>query len=61
MALNLLAEEVRRVIELTYLEGKKGAEVAQALGIKSEALRMRLVRARRRLGRLLADGHSLVG
>ena len=61
VALNLLSEEDRRVIELTYLEGKKGAEAAEALGIKPEALRMRLVRARRRLGRLLADWHSLVG
>jgi len=61
VALNLLSEDDRRVIELTHLEGRSGAEAAEALGIRPEALRMRLVRARRRLGKLLADWQELVG
>ena len=45
---------------LTYFEGKSGPEVAEAVGVAPEAVRMRLVRARRRLGKLLADWQSVV-
>lgn len=60
VGLNLLGDDDRRVLMLTYFEGKSGPEVAEAVGVAPEAVRMRLVRARRRLGKLLADWQSVV-
>jgi len=60
VGLNLLSEDDRKVLRLTYLEEKDGPEVAQELNIAPEALRMRLVRARRRLGKLLVDWQDVV-
>jgi RNA polymerase sigma factor (sigma-70 family) len=60
VGLNLLGDEDRRLIELSYFEGKSAPEVAEELEVAPEAVRMRLVRARRRLGKLLAEWQSLV-
>jgi len=45
-ALAELSAEHRESLVLFYLEGKRGAEAAAALGISEAALRMRLLRAR---------------
>jgi len=46
LALAELSAEHRESLVLFYLEGKRGAEAAAALGISEAALRMRLLRAR---------------
>ncbi len=60
VGLNLLNEDDRRVLQLTYLMGHSAPVVADEMGIAPEAVRMRLVRARRRLGKLLGDWQDLV-
>ena len=54
-AIAALPEEQREVITLYYLDGRRCATVAEALGISEVAVRQRLVRARRALHGLLRE------
>lgn len=54
-AMDCLSEGERAVLELVALEQLTPTEAAAALGIRPPAARVRLLRARRRLRRLLED------
>jgi len=61
LALNLLGEDDRRVLELVYFEHRDVIEAAGMLGVSKAAAVMRLTRARRRLARRLLDWADLIG
>lgn len=48
----------REAVELVYIDGLKPAEAAQALGISSGAMRIRLFRARNRMRQALEHGRN---
>ncbi len=50
-----LSASLRSPVELYYFAGLDVATVAAALGLGAEAVKSRLLRARRRLGRILGD------
>ncbi|XAS71298.1 RNA polymerase sigma factor [Micrococcaceae bacterium Sec5.1] len=52
-AIELLAPKEREVLLLTYWDGLTAVEVSQLLNISATAVRMRLHRARKELGRIL--------
>jgi len=52
-ALGHLSEQDRKVLWLTLVEGRKPGEIASILGLTSEAVRTRKVRAARRIAELL--------
>ena len=53
-ALGLLPEPLRAVLVLRELEGFSHAEIAEALGIREGASKVRLHRAREQMHKLLA-------
>ena len=55
-ALAQLAPTERAVLTLVDLEGRSMAEAASALGLTRVAIRLRAVRARRKLARLIREG-----
>lgn len=57
-AISRLPEGHREVITLYYLDGRKCAYIAEALGINEDAVRSRLVRARFALHNLLTEDQS---
>jgi RNA polymerase sigma-70 factor (ECF subfamily) len=57
-ALGDLDEEVRRVLELTYLEGRTAVEISASEGIPVGTVRSRLARGLDRLRYLLDDGRA---
>lgn len=59
-ALSALSETDREVLRLVAWEGLEGAELALAMGCSTSAAKVRLHRARRRLGKLL-DREDLAG
>lgn len=61
LALNLLSDEDRELLQLSYLQGRPNQEIADRLGVAVKALSMRLVRARRRLGEKLRQWSDLIG
>ncbi|HIG86192.1 MAG TPA: sigma-70 family RNA polymerase sigma factor [Planctomycetes bacterium] len=60
LAMNLLSDSDREVLEFSYLQEMSVKETAEELGIAPEAVKMRLVRARRRLAERLARWRELV-
>ncbi|MFW0771725.1 RNA polymerase sigma factor [Paenarthrobacter nitroguajacolicus] len=56
-ALERLKSEDREVLLLTYWDGFSSAEVSNLLDVTATAVRMRLHRARKELGRLLRTDH----
>ncbi|MFP3481185.1 sigma-70 family RNA polymerase sigma factor, partial [Burkholderia sp. SIMBA_057] len=54
-AIENLAPKEREVLLLTYWDGLTAVEVAQLLTTSATAVRMRLHRARKELGRLLQN------
>ena len=60
LGLNLLSDTDRELLERTYVKGESAPELAEAMDIQPEAVRMRLVRARRRLGKLLSDWQNII-
>jgi RNA polymerase sigma-70 factor (ECF subfamily) len=61
LALNLLREEDREVLERVYFRGLPIEQVAAELGLARSALDMRLTRARRRLAERLVDWADVIG
>lgn len=61
LAVNLLEEDERSVLELVYFGDRDLAGAARELGISAGAANMRLVRARRNLALMLKDWAELVG
>lgn len=57
-AVSRLPDGHREVITLYYLDGRKCAHIAEALGIKEDTVRSRLVRARFALHNLLTEDES---
>ena len=57
-AVSRLPDGHREVITLYYLDGRKCAYIAEALGINEDTVRSRLVRARFALHNLLAEDQS---
>lgn len=60
VAMNLLSEDDRQVLELAYMEGRSVKDIAKAVGASPEAVKMRLVRARRRLAEKLARWREVI-
>lgn len=54
-AIDLLGPKEREVLLLTYWEGLTAVEVSHLLSTTATAVRMRLHRARKELGRILQD------
>jgi RNA polymerase sigma factor (sigma-70 family) len=61
LSMNLLDAEDRDLIRLVYFADKDIETAGQSLGLTRGAANSRLVRARRRLGRALADWTELIG
>jgi RNA polymerase sigma factor (sigma-70 family) len=61
LALNLMTDDEREVLKLVYFDDLKLEGAATQLGLTKEAVNMRLVRARRKLAKKLADWVRLVG
>ena len=57
-AIAKLSQDQRETITLYYMDGCKCSRVAQTLGIREDAVRRRLVRARLALYDLLLEGQS---
>ena len=55
-ALAQLSATDRAVLTLVDLEGRSMAEAAEALGLTRVAIRLRAVRARRKLARVIREG-----
>jgi RNA polymerase sigma factor (sigma-70 family) len=60
LAMNLLSEGDRQVLELHYMEGLQVKEIGERLDARSDAIKMRLVRARRRLAERMAGWREVV-
>jgi RNA polymerase sigma factor (sigma-70 family) len=61
VALELLAPDDAKILELVYFEGLPIADVAEQLGIARGAADMRLTRARRKLATKLVEWNDVIG
>src|SRR5262245_7291895 len=61
LALNLMTDDERQVLKLVYFDDLKLEGAAAQLGLTKEAVNMRLVRARRKLAKKMAEWVRLVG
>jgi len=61
VALELLAPDDAKILELVYFEGLPIADVAEKLGIARAAADMRLTRARRKLATKLVEWNDVIG
>jgi RNA polymerase sigma factor (sigma-70 family) len=61
LALNLMSDDEREVLKLVYFDDLKLDGAAAQLGLSKEAVNMRLVRARRKLAKKLAEWVRLMG
>ena len=60
-ALERLGQEDRKILWMTLVEGRKPGEIAAALGLTSEVVRTRKVRARRKVADLITKESVLRG
>jgi RNA polymerase sigma-70 factor (ECF subfamily) len=60
LAMNLLSDDDREVLHLSYMEGLAVKDIAGRVGVAPEAVKMRLVRARRRLASRLASWRDVM-